>query len=381
MTVKRLIIQVLLGCIILPVLAGCWDYRRIDQTAMVMGIGIDPKGKLGYEVTFQIPSMPSVLTGAGQESSGGSAPAPTINITVDAESLGNAVSTAQEHLDRNLFFGNLQSIIINKNLNQIQTRAALTELLRNSRIPNTASLFLTKNTALSVLASKEITDEPVSIFLRDSVRNLKTSGFEQPIPLWVYFRNTFGFGITPVVPRVYSDPEGKLIFDGLSVYENFKWKGDLSRKEARGYNWAIGRVKNMQLMVQDAENPIVFDISRAKSHLGWKKENGQYQLYVNVTAEGLLIQDPSKGAQVVSHKQMMYMEHRAEEEIAQEITSAFQEFQDWGTDPYGFGRTILIEDPHQFQRDQLSKNWIEYYKDSKLHVNVQMTVRGKGELL
>lgn len=381
MTVKRLVIQILLGCLLLTVLAGCWDYRRIDQTAMVMGIGIDPNGKLGYTVTFQIPSMPSVLTGAGQQSSGGAPPAPTINITVNGDSLANAITVAQEHLDRNLFFGNLQSIILNQNLSHVQTQAILTEILRNSRVPNTASLFLTSDPTLSVLTSKEITDEPVSIFLRDSVRNIKTSGFEQPVPLWVYFRNAFGFGITPVVPRVYSDNDGKLIFNGLSIYENFKWKGDLTRQEARGYNWAIGNVKMMQLMVQDEEKPIVFDINRAKSKLNWRKQNGQYQLYVTVKAEGILIQDPTRGAQAVSHKDMMHMEHRAEEEIKAEIMSAFQKFQGWGTDPYGFGRMVLVQNPQLSKQDNLAKNWIEYFKDSRLHVTVNMTVKGKGELL
>ncbi len=383
MRIKRFILFVLLGLMLFPVLSGCWDYRRIDETAMVMGLGVDPVGKSNYQITFQVPSMPGVLSGGeGAASSGGGAPpATTINITVTGGAFGEAISKAQERLDRTLFFGNLQSIVLNKQLGQNRTEDLLTELLRNSRIPNTASLFLTKDTALGVLSSKEITDEPVSIFLRNSVRNIKSTGFEEPVPLWVYFRNTFGLGITPVVPRVYSDPEGKLIFDGLSVYQNFKWMGDLTREQARGYNWTVGKVKIMQLMVQDHNKPIVVDISHDKAHLSWKKIEGRYHLYVDVQAEGIILQDPSKGMDYVTMQEENQMRKKVQKEISTEIRSAFKSFQGWGTDPYGFGRLILIQNPHLFRQDVLSNNWIQDFKDSQLHVRVHMAIKGKGELL
>lgn len=381
---KKKILSVLITCFLVSVLSGCWDYRRLDQTATVMGIGIDPVGKNDYQVTFQIPSMPGVLSGGGADSSqgGGGPSATTINITVKGQTLGNAITYAQEHLDRTFFFGNLQTIVLNEKLTPSQTEEVLTEMLRNSRIPNTASLISTTNTAESILGSKEITDEPVSIFLRNTVRNVQSKGFEEPIPMWVYFRNTYGKGITPIMPRVFTDEQGKIIFNGLSVYQNFTWKGDLDRNQARGFNWTVGKVGNMQLAMKDQDQkPIILNVTNEKAHLTWKKKNGQYQLYATINAEGLLVQDPSKGMKFVTEAVVKKAQQEAEAEVKKEVMTTFKKFQNWGTDPYGYGRMVFIQNVHLFQRDQLSTNWIDVFKDSDLHVFVKMKIRGKGELL
>lgn len=382
MTKTRILLRLLIGCCLISVLSGCWDYRRLDQTATVMGIGIDPFGKNKYQVTFQIPSMPGVLSGGSSSSQGGAPPATTINITTKGQSLGNTITYAQEHLDRSFFFGNLQSIVLNEKLSTTQMQEVLTEMLRNSRIPNTASLITTTNTAKDILTSKEITDEPVAIFLRNSVRNVKSKGFETPIPLWVFFRNTYGMGITPVTPRVFTDDTGKIIFDGLSIFNKFQLKGDLSRSQARGYNWVLNRVGKMQLAMKDDEGrPIVVKITRDKAHMAWKKMNGQYELYANIKAEGIVVQEPSRGTEEVTQSVINKMQKDAEKEIEQEVNASYKKFKNWGTDPYGYGRMVMIQNIHLFKKDQLSTRWIDEFKNSQLHVNVKMKLKGKGELL
>ncbi|HET6872666.1 MAG TPA: Ger(x)C family spore germination protein, partial [Sporolactobacillaceae bacterium] len=321
---RRLILKGIVAFFLLSVLSGCWDYRRLDQTAMVMGIAVDPApGEKGYQVTFQLPSMPGVLSGAGAGGAGGgqSPPAPTMNIVVTALSLGNAVSDAQEHLDRTLFFGNLQTIVMNEKLKKEEFQECLTELLENSRIPNTASLFISRGSAKGIFESKEIQDEPVAIFLRNSVRDVKSRGFEQPIPLWVFFRNIYGFGINPVVPRVYSNSQGKIIFEGLGIFKGYQWERDLTLKQARGYNWVSGNVEKMQLMIQNGDKPIVIEVSHDKAKMRWKKINGRYHLYADINAEALLVQEPSMGEATVNKKAFNNIQRRASEEIKQEILS------------------------------------------------------------
>jgi spore germination protein KC len=381
---RRLILQGSVALLLLMVLSGCWDYRRLDQTAMVMGIAVDQAvGQKGYQVTFQLPSMPGVLSGAGAGGAGGgeSKPAPTMNIVVTALSLGNAVANAQERLDRTLFFGNLQAVVLNEKLKKKEIQECLTELLRNSRIPNTASLFISVGSGRGVFESKEIQDEPVAIFLRNSVRGVKTRGFEQPIPLWVFFRNIYGKGISPVVPRVVSNKEGKIIFEGLGIFKGYEWKGDLSRKQARGYNWVSGNVENMQLMIQDGGAPIVIDISHDKANTKWKKINGRYHLYADIKTDGLVVQDPSMGTQRINGKMYETIQRRASAEIKEEILSTFKRFQKLGVDPYGYGRMVLLGDPSLFRQDKLTTQWDNKFTDSVFHVTVHMRLRGKGELM
>jgi Ger(x)C family germination protein len=270
---------------------------------------------------------------------------------------------------------------MNEKLKKEEFQECLTELLENSRIPNTASLFISRGSARGIFESKEIQDEPVAIFLRNSVRDVKSRGFEQPIPLWVFFRNVYGFGINPVVPRVYSNSQGKIILEGLGVFKGYQWKEDLTRKQARGYNWVSGNVQKMQLMIQDGDKPIVIEIRQDKAKMRWQKVNGRYHLYADIKADALLVQDPYMGGRTVNKKDFNNIQRRASEEIKQEILSTSKIFKKLGVDPYGYGRMVLVGNPSLFRQDILKSNWKDEFKDSVFHVNVQLKLRGKGELM
>ncbi|WEG14372.1 Ger(x)C family spore germination protein [Pullulanibacillus sp. KACC 23026] len=381
MTKRKLVLQLCTCILLVLVLSGCWDYRRLDQTATVIGFAIDPDDGHSFQITFQIPSMPGVLSGGTSDpSSESTEPPTTINIKVKSDTMGSAIAKAQEHLDRTLFFGNLQSIVLNEELTSDQTKEILTEVFRNSRIPNTASLFITPDSAEGILTSPEITDEPVSIFLRSRVRDVKTSGFERPIPLWVFFRDVYGYGISEVLPLVNLDQSKKLIFSGISVFNKYTWKGDLIEDEARGYSWGVSKVQKMQMVVQDSDHPTGVEVVRNHAHLSYRKINGRYQLYMVIKAEGNIVQNPTEGDQVITPQVLNRIQEETQKRIKEEVFSTFKKVQGWKVDPYGFGRLVMLHDSQLFRNDQLFTRWDDVFSDSDLHVTVNFKITGKGEL-
>ncbi|WP_456057549.1 Ger(x)C family spore germination protein [Alicyclobacillus dauci] len=52
-------VQLVLCCLLLLFLPGCWDYTKINERAQILGIGVDPSGsstnRLRY--TFQVPNL------------------------------------------------------------------------------------------------------------------------------------------------------------------------------------------------------------------------------------------------------------------------------------------------------------------------------------
>ncbi|HET6872011.1 MAG TPA: Ger(x)C family spore germination C-terminal domain-containing protein, partial [Sporolactobacillaceae bacterium] len=89
----------------------------------------------------------------------------------------------------------------------------------------------------------------------------------------------------------------------------------------------------------------------------------------------------SMGEASVNKKAFNNIQSRASEEIKQEILSTFNIFQKLGVDPYGYGRMVLVGNPSLFRQDNLKSNWKDEFKDSVFHVNVQLKLRGKGELM
>jgi spore germination protein KC len=363
-------------------LTGCWDYQRIDKRAMVLGVGIDPQGKEQLQVTVQIPSMSSVMSGGtgSAGSSEGNSKSKVINITESGKSFAQAIVLAQNHINRILFLGTVQAIVLSDRLSQEQTQSVMSELIRNGRVPKISSVVASKGPAKSVLEAKEIGDEPPALYLSKALKDIQREGTLTDTPFWEFIRAVYGVGIDPKVSKVEVINQ-KIVIDGIVAFRDMDMAGLLDREMSQGMNWVLGETKNMPLEIQSEGKSIVVRAFDAKSKITWKREENRYVFHVRIHTKGEVLQDTSMGQNTVVQSELENYEKLTEELIRKQSLDTFKQLKNWKTDLYGFGRYVMIGNPRQFRLLQLQDRWREEFGRSVMEVEAHVSLRDKGEVM
>lgn len=392
MKMKRLIIIL----IFIFLTTGCWNYRELNEMAIVGSFGIDYNEKNEmFVVSAQIFNAKKTSTG-GPSVSGDSSPVTVYE--AEAKTVHEALRKITYKSPKKLYIGHLDIVIFGENFVRRGFINGVDFLFRDDESRKDFDILITKDVKasdiLKVLTSS-ITIPSISV--KNNINSNSTyKGTIVSISFDEFLSNYYTQGHEPTLPVItisgnvkesesidsikLSTPKTELVLNGMGVFKEDKLIGYLTEEESLGYTFTVSKIQNTVISFKcDDKNYGSMEIIDYKSKIGGEIKKEKPIIEINITAKGIIseyncqldLKDP-KNIEKVSE-----MASNRIKEIVESVVSASQK--KYNSDIFGFGEIFFRNNYKYWQK--ISKDWDNMFPNLEYKVNVDVELSNKGSII
>lgn len=359
-------------------LAGCWDNRDPRRRAYVLGLAVDPApdGSDDILVSVQVPipaqSRPSGSGGGG--GGGGSGEQPQFYLVEGrGPTVLKAMSRAQDEISREIFLGQIRSVILSDQLSEAQMDHVTTSLWLQPDIDESVYILQAKGRAAALLGKPVKLERLPALYFNNVFEAVRRMTVSEPVQMWQYWKMLSTDGWDPVLPIVELSPEGLLAVRGLGLLRNNLPVGSMNGDESQGFLWIMGRTRSGLVSVTTPEGRASardLTVSRTLT-VRFVENKPVFRVEMRVRGEISLTSLPGRKStpnEVIAEA--------VEKVIRGQVRAALAKAQQHGTDPFGFGKMLHYRYPQYYDR----VDWREVFPTVTVETVVRVDLVRKGIL-
>lgn len=372
-------VLIIITLFILLISSGCYNYKEINDMAIVSSIGIDKDNKNDkYIVSAQI--MNSKESEDSEDS----------QITVytkEGDTVHEALRNITLKSPRKLYGNHLSKIVLSEEVAKEGIDNILDTFNRVTEVRNEFIITIVKedkaSDVLKVLTTTEsIPAEYVKLSLKIAD---KTSGLTYATKLDEFISLYLKKGIDPVVPVLKIDkkekkgttinnitttnPISKIVIEDLAVTNKGKLETYLKNEEVIGYNFLRNQIQKMIIPVKcdDENNYASISILKNKTKSNATKKDNKYIINFNINSEAIITEYNCK-KDLTDEKVIKELEKDTEKKIKRYIKKSLDKQKETKGKFLGLERIIYLDYPKY-------KN-----EDYSVKYNVNVNLVRKGEI-
>lgn len=372
-------VLIIITLFILLISSGCYNYKEINDMAIVSSIGIDKDNKNDkYIVSAQI--MNSKESEDSEDS----------QITVytkEGDTVHEALRNITLKSPRKLYGNHLSKIVLSEEVAKEGIDNILDIFNRITEVRNEFIITIVKedkaSDVLKVLTTTEsIPAEYVKLSLKIAD---KTSGLTYATKLDEFISLYLKKGIDPVVPVLKIDkkekkgttinnitttnPISKIVIEDLAVTNKGKLETYLKNEEVIGYNFLRNQIQKMIIPVKcdDENNYASILILKNKTKSNAAKKDNEYIINFNINSEAIITEYNCK-KDLTDEKVIKKLEKDTEKKIKRYIKKSLNKQKETKGKFLGLERIIYLDYPKY-------KN-----EDYSVKYNAKVNLVRKGEI-
>ena len=372
-------VLIIITLFILLISSGCYNYKEINDMAIVSSIGIDKDNKNDkYIVSAQI--MNSKESEDSEDS----------QITVytkEGDTVHEALRNITLKSPRKLYGNHLSKIVLSEEVAKEGIDNILDIFNRITEVRNEFIITIVKedkaSDVLKVLTTTEsIPAEYVKLSLKIAD---KTSGLTYATKLDEFISLYLKKGIDPVVPVLKIDkkekkgttinnitttnPISKIVIEDLAVTNKGKLETYLKNEEVIGYNFLRNQIQKMIIPVKcdDENNYASILILKNKTKSNAAKKDNKYIINFNINSEAIITEYNCK-KDLTDEKVIKKLEKDTEKKIKRYIKKSLNKQKETKGKFLGLERIIYLDYPKY-------KN-----EDYSVKYNAKVNLVRKGEM-
>lgn len=372
-------VLIIITLFILLISSGCYNYKEINDMAIVSSIGIDKDNKNDkYIVSAQI--MNSKESEDSEDS----------QITVytkEGDTVHEALRNITLKSPRKLYGNHLSKIVLSEEVAKEGIDNILDIFNRITEVRNEFIITIVKedkaSDVLKVLTTTEsIPAEYVKLSLKIAD---KTSGLTYATKLDEFISLYLKKGIDPVVPVLKIDkkekkgttinnitttnPISKIVIEDLAVTNKGKLETYLKNEEIIGYNFLRNQIQKMIIPVKcdDENNYASILILKNKTKSNAAKKDNKYIINFNINSEAIITEYNCK-KDLTNEKVIKELEKDTEKKIKRYIKKSLNKQKETKGKFLGLERIIYLDYPKY-------KN-----EDYSVKYNAKVNLVRKGEI-
>ncbi len=374
---KKVITLALIVVMMVPI--GCWDWRIIDDLAIIFGMGIDPveDEPQMFEITFVNPVF---NPDAGEKRTAR---------TIRGYSLQQSLFNLQCQKVQQPVLGKVAVIVFSEEVarsNGMQRFLMEFEQIRDNN--PMAWVCMIRGSAAQKILNLSLPGQPrAAVFLMELFNQNYAEGRIPQVTAANYWIRTHTPGITPVVPVVEpGGPEGEepsgILLAGLAVIDEAgRMRGSLSDTETVLFMMLTSDMMRgrfyTQIDFKDQENRVVTAFIHKSSSSVNAKIKGD-KAVIEIKAEIVLngLNTDLMLESVLSEDVFRELEKALARDIQGNMRRMIKKTQEWESDIIGFGQLVRAQHPQWFKQ----KNWGREYSESDIRVNVAVQIKRMGTM-
>ena len=377
--------KVILIFIFLFLLGGCYDYKELNDYAIVTGIAID-KNNDKYEVSVLISNSSKASSDAESKESD------VVVYSGHGDTIFGAFKDIGLISPKEIYIGSFSILLINEEVAKEGINDVLDVFLRypNSR----KSFYLTivkKDKAKDVL--KIMT--PLANFPSQNIsNNLASSTSLQGTINKVSFNELLSIlvqdGIDPTINSIKivgkkkegfsqsnletAEPKTNIKLSNLAIFKNYKLVDYASYEESLGINFINKNMKDAYLKIKYKDGYVVIDTTNVKSNIKIKLKNNKPKININIKGEAR-ITESTGNIKLDEYKSIEKLQKLSNKKIKKIINKAISKAKDNEADIFGFGLKFYHKYPKYFEKNK--KNWDTIFKELEINTDVKIILKNK----
>ena len=372
-------VLIIITLFILLISSGCYNYKEINDMAIVSSIGIDKDNKNDkYIVSAQI---------MNSKESENSEDSQITVYTKEGDTVHEALRNITLKSPRKLYGNHLSKIVLSEEVAKEGIDNILDIFNRITEVRNEFIITIVKedkaSDVLKVLTTTEsIPAEYVKLSLKIAD---KTSGLTYATKLDEFISLYLKKGIDPVVPVLKIDkkekkgttinnitttnPISKIVIEDLAVTNKGKLETYLKNEEIIGYNFLRNQIQKMIIPVKcdDENNYASILILKNKTKSNTAKKDNKYIINFNINSEAIITEYNCK-KDLTDEKVIKELEKDTEKKIKRYIKKSLNKQKETKGKFLGLERIIYLDYPKY-------KN-----EDYSVKYNAKVNLVRKGEI-
>ena len=411
----RKVTAVVVLVILLSISAGCWNRREIETLGFVVGSGVDtPLGPthwdspdVGGEIERRLQLTVQIMKPSGMSTGerGTTLERPFWTVSITGRTLFECVRGLSEVSPRSLYWPHNRWLLLGEEYAKGGVARLLDFWERDQETRRRAVLGVVKDgRAWDLLQVESELERVPSEFGRETLLNAskKSSSI-----VWTSVNDFVvalaSEGIDPIALRVEAIPyaypyeitgdvtreevKATARLSGAAVFRSDKLVGWLDGREARGYNWVVGKVKSALLVVEAPERSIEpepgasligLEIIGAKGAFKPKitDDGRNIGIAVKISAEANIADVQPYVDSYSDSGLWAFLERQLEEAIKGEAMAAIRKAQELRADIFGFGREVYRTNPKVWK--QVKDQWYEIFAGMEPEIEVSAKIVRSG---
>lgn len=381
--------------LILPfLLSGCWNYRELNNMAIVSAIAVNKEDDV-YKLAVQIMNSKKTSSESGSSNSQSS---PITVFQTEGSTIHEALRKVVLKSPRKLYIGHMDLLIIDEQVAYDGLNDILDFFIRDPESRKQFKVIIAKEDEADDLI-KIITplEDLPSYDLIETIRNasknygtLKTTTYDEILS------DIYSEGKNTVIPaaRVYGDieegsskenlassePKTNIVLDSLAVFNGDKLAGYLNQEESLGYNFITNNLTYSVISFKcDDEHTAAIEVIKNNSTFDVKIKDGKPFVNINVKPIAFL-SEINCAIPIYTDDDIQVIEKMANEAITNIIDKSIKKAKDQlGTDIFGFGKFLYRNNLPYWNKN---KNiWYTLFNKIDYKINVNVIIDKKGALL
>lgn len=389
---KRVWLALLLLVVLL--VTGCWNYRELNDMAIIGAIGIDYNEEKNSFITS------TQIFNAKKQASSDSVGSEQSSLITFYE---NEAKTVHEGL-RNIIYqspkkvyaGHLDIIAFGEKFAQIHLENGLDLIFRDEESRKDFEVILVKDgTASELLKVLTPLENIPSISIKDS---LNTTAFNKGATVTVgydeFLSYLYGEGVEAFIPVIKikgdtknadneknistSDPDTRLEVKGIGLFKDKKLIGYLGEKESIGFSFLTNRITSTVISFECDNKGVYAAIELVKSKTKMKAniDNDIPKFNIDLSVEAFLSEYDCSG-DLRDIKVLDKIEDKATKEIKKIIEKSLTAVQkEYKTDVVGFGNYLYRNHYKYWKKNK--KKWDEIYPNLEYDIKINLKMTKKG---
>lgn len=370
MTLKRILLILLITLMFLSVTA-CWDRTEVDETAIVIGLGIDKvPGKKPFLLTVQIVN-PIAKTSGG---SSGGAQKPYLVLSSQGKSFFEAVRNFATITPRKLIFSHNKMIVMGKGLAQSGIAQVMDYMDRDPEFRRTSWMLVANDTAKKIIEAQV----PIEALPAKGVE-IMMLGFQRNAFVYPITRNKFVLNLksdtkvsyAPII-ELKKTKNSQIKIIKTAIFKSNRLIGELNAEESRSLLWLKNEIIGDTVIIPfeskgGQQQLISIDINEGKTEITPVFSAEGVRMQITCQGKATLQEAENTRIQIKSQKVFDEVNSQVEEILKSRLERTIVKAQkQYNADFVEFATTIHNYSPQEWNR--VKNRWQEVFPAIKFSV-------------
>lgn len=357
--------------VFLPLQAGCWNAREIDELAFVLGIALDRGQEGGVKVTVLI-ANPSAAT---RTPTGGGEQAKPFNVaSAEGKTFFEAIRNMATFSSRRIFWAHNKVIVISEELARSDISEILDFFSRNPELRLRTWVAVTPGAAGKLFEVPSEMEKDPATAIENIIAQRVWTGKGYGVMLKDFLEDYLSANTYPVASRISVDNQGVSQLSGAAVFNENKLAGWLDGQETRGLLWLKGDLHSGIVVIPCPldRQPLSVEVVHSEVKFMPHFRNDRPQLAVMVHVTGNLSEQACK-TDFTDMENLRALKtvlsSAVKDDINAAVTAAQKQFK---LDFPGFNRPFHLK--HDRKWRHIVKDWPELFPDMEVMVHVKADI-------
>lgn len=354
---------------------GCWDRRELDRLAIATCVGIDQgKEPNKVEMTVEIILPQNVKTPGG----GGGTGNPSQNLVAQGKTAFDATRNFTLESDKKIYFAHNPVLIFSDEMAKKGVFGAFDFFVRDSEHRRTAWVLVSEGKAQDLINVKTILDPITGRYIEKLIEETHPISKIATVNIQNFLEKLMSSTTAPYCSliKIKGSEKRSMELLGTAIFKKDKMVGKFDLNESRGLLWVLGEVKSGIITIIHENSQIALEITRAGGKFTPAIVDNTLKVIIEINEEGN-IGEQECTVDLTTPEIWSHLEEKQAQAIMQEILAAVKKAQELNTDVFGFGEAFHRKYPTLW-REQLEKNWDEFFPDLEVEVLVKAKLRKMG---